>query len=843
LGEGEVKMKRASLFAIIAMVALLVPVVAPVFASGPTQPPVDTSTLYVGTIDWGPRRADPVRAYDTASGELLFNVYDTLIEMGQDAVNPLYPDIVWDDEEPYFKFRPRLAVNVPERQEIVATFVSAGPIPEDPTCTWLNGTKYHICGWVDNNPDGVFGEIDVIYIMEYDTGGNPVTCRTWQTISVDAPGGKIVAHRFYYEFIIRLTDGAGNPIYFYDNLGNVVGTLDIWDVEYSFKRGLVQDQYGSPMWMYYKPFFDQMNSDFWDTGNATDAWCLSYLIKDAIEVFPETNTVRFNLGINFPDIAFKQIMSQTWASILDKDWCIGKGCWDGELFSDDGRYTGSTAGNNIPDWFESWRHCIAFGYVSPIQAIKPENYAGTGPYRVIVASAANKLVVLERNPNYWRGWPAPGRKAYLDYVDIEYIADWPTRKAAFLGGQIDVCAVPRANMLELLDPNDPARMITTDPSIITIKNIQPVLAMDAVFFTFTVVPTSTAIYSGKFPDGIPPNFFNNTHVRKAFAYAFDHGKYINDVWLGEGICRETPLIYGLVPDYYTKGPDPPWTYNKDLDKIKAELEQAMFTQDGETKSVWDWGGFKLDIYYNSGNDPRYLACKYIKDTFDEINTKYGKNFQINIVGPDWSTYLDLMEEFKMPLWIIGWLADFADADNWDRPFMHSYGDFSYYQNYTAWNGWTTPGPRTGLDKDKLIDIAVKTPDGPDRAKYYADLDDIYIMDCPSFPIIQASGRRWQKYWVKGWYYNALYPSQYYYKLYKEQACWADITGPTTGVPDVVCNMRDIGYIAKHFGAKYGEDKFLPSTYGVGCSDVYGDQKIDMRDIGFACKHFGHTTQP
>jgi hypothetical protein len=117
------------------------------------------------------------------------------------------------------------------------------------------------------------------------------------------------------------------------------------------------------------------------------------------------------------------------------------------------------------------------------------------------------------------------------------------------------------------------------------------------------------------------------------------------------------------------------------------------------------------------------------------------------------------------------------------------------------------------------------------------------MDCPSFPIIQASGRRWQKYWVKGWYYNALYPSQYYYKLYKEQACWADITGPTTGVPDVVCNMRDIGYIAKHFGAKYGEDKFLPSTYGVGCSDVYGDQKIDMRDIGFACKHFGHTTQP
>ncbi len=850
-------MKKASLFALVAMVALLIPVVAPAFATGPTQPPVDTTTLYVGTIAWGPRRADPVRAYDTGSGELLFNVYDTLIEMGGDIVNPLYPTITWHSEEQYWEFRPLLAVNVPERQEIVATFISdTKPIPADPTGVYLNDTAFQIVGWVDNNPDGVFGEIDVIYVMEF-ADGSPVTCRAWQTISVNAATGVIVAHRFFYEFQLR-TDPV---IFFYDSAGNVVGQFGIDDVVYSIQRGLVQDQYGSPMWMFYKPFFDQMNSDFWDTGDPADAWELSYLIKDTIEIVStDPPIVRFNLGISFPDIAFKQIMSQTWASILDKDWCIGKGCWDGELFSDDGRYTGSTAGNNIPDWFESWRHCAAFGGVSPIQAIDPANYAGTGPYRVIVASKADNLVVLQRNPNYWRGWPAPyyttgGQlqrlPGYLEYVDIEYIADWTTRKTAFLACQLDVCAVPRANMMELLDPNDPARMITIDPAIVTVKNVGPVLSMDAVFFTFTISPTSPAIYSGGFPDGIPTDFFNNTHTRRAFAYAFDHGKYINEVWLKEGTCRETPLIYGLVPDYYTKGPDPPWTYNYDLDKIKTELQQAMFTQDGTTKSVWDWGGFKMIIYYNSGNDPRRLACEYIKAAFDAINSLYGKNFIIEIQGPDWPTYLDMMEAFDMPLYLIGWLADFADADNFARPFMHSYGDFSYFQNYTAWNGWTTPGPRTGLDKDKLIDIALKTPDGPQRATYYADLDDIYIADCPGFPIIQPLGRRWTKYWVKGWYYNALYPAQYYYKLYKAQACWSDVTGPTIGIPDNVCNMRDIGYIASHFGAKAPDPaatppydpKFAPSTYGIGCADVYGDLKVDMRDIGLACKHFGHTTQP
>jgi len=259
---------------------------------------------------------------------------------------------------------------------------------------------------------------------------------------------------------------------------------------------------------------------------------------------------------------------------------------------------------------------------------------------------------------------------------------------------------------------------------------------------------------------------NNVHVRRAFAYAFNHSKYLEQAWWGEAICRETCDIYGLLPDYYCYSPDPPWTYDYNLAKMQEELELAMFTQGAETKSVWAWGGFHLKIYYNAGNDPRRVACELVKSAFDALNAANpGKNFAVDIEAPDWSTFLQYMEEFKMPLWIIGWLADFADADNWKRPYMHSYGDFSYYSNYSSWNGWDqTLGPRTGLSKDFLIDLAVKTPDGPDREDMYKDLDDIYILDVPNYPIVQPLGRRWCKYWVKGWYYNTLYPSQYYYKM-------------------------------------------------------------------------------
>ncbi|MEM3616882.1 MAG: ABC transporter substrate-binding protein [Candidatus Bathyarchaeia archaeon] len=665
--------------------------------------------------------------------------------------------------------------------------------------------------------------------------------------------------KLYYHRIIIKTF-LGNipiPIKFYNCSGVEVGTLDVGDIEYSIKRGLVQDQYGSPMWMFYEMFFGEMNSDIWDTGNPEDAWILSSLIDNVCEI--NGDDVILNMAGDLQGDAVLYILSGPWASILDKEWCISKGCWDGELFSDDGRYTGSVAENGIPDWFESWRHCIAFGYVSPIQSIKPENYAGTGPYRVVVASAAQNLVVLRRNPNYWRGWPAPfyidtatgelvRLPGYLEYIDIEYIADWTTRKTAFLACQLDVCAVPRANMMELLDPNDPARMEPLYPEIKTIKNISPVLSVYAMFFTFTVNPMSPFIYTGRFPDGIPPDFFNNTHVRRAFAYAFNHTKVLKEVWQYEAICRETPSIYGLIPDYYTKRPDPPWTYDRSLDHIKAELQQAYFTQDGETKSVWDWGGFHLKLCFWYDWFPIY---EDIVEAFWEINSMYGKDFIIDIDVVDWSTYLSLIEYMEMPAYVMSWKVDYPDIDNLYRPFMHSCGDFAYFQNYTAWNGWCgTLGPRTGLNKDQLIDIAVITPDGPERATYYADLEDIYIADCPSFPIAQPSERKWIKYWVKGWYYNPLSPDYYYY-MYKEQACWADVTGPTVGIPDGVCNMRDIGYIARHFGARAPDPaatppydpRWAPGTYGCGGSDVYGDRKIDMRDIGYACRHFGHTTQP
>ena len=65
----------------------------------------------------------------------------------------------------------------------------------------------------------------------------------------------------------------------------------------------------------------------------------------------------------------------------------------------------------------------------------------------------------------------------------------------------------------------------------------------------------------------------------------------------------------------------------------------------------------------------------------------------------------------------------------------------------------------------------------------------------------------------------------------------DITVPTEGVPDGTCNMRDIGYMCEHFGARPGLN-WDPNCDVTG--PVYGvpDGVVNMRDIGEACSKFG-----
>jgi hypothetical protein len=65
----------------------------------------------------------------------------------------------------------------------------------------------------------------------------------------------------------------------------------------------------------------------------------------------------------------------------------------------------------------------------------------------------------------------------------------------------------------------------------------------------------------------------------------------------------------------------------------------------------------------------------------------------------------------------------------------------------------------------------------------------------------------------------------------------DVTSATQGVPDGVCDMRDIGYIAGKFGATSSSPNWDPNCDVTGPTGM-PDGTVNMRDIGEACLHFG-----
>jgi len=98
-------------------------------------------------------------------------------------------------------------------------------------------------------------------------------------------------------------------------------------------------------------------------------------------------------------------------------------------------------------------------------------------------------------------------------------------------------------------------------------------------------------------------------------------------------------------------------------------------------------GFTFDAVYNEGNLARQTAALLLKSAFDQINAQYGTKFTIKVTSIPWNSYRILQRTRFMPYCISSWFADFPDAHDFAYPFMHSLGFFSYLQGFKGVTGF------------------------------------------------------------------------------------------------------------------------------------------------------------
>jgi len=256
--------------------------------------------------------------------------------------------------------------------------------------------------------------------------------------------------------------------------------------------------------------------------------------------------------------------------------------------------------------------------------------------------------------------------------------------------------------------------------------------------------------SGKLDgEGIPPDFFSDIHVRKGFSYLFPYDIMIEKAQQGQAIRNPGPIPEGLLG--YTD--DPELFYEFDLEKAKEEFQQAW---DGE---LWE-KGCKYNIFYNEGNDVRKTACDMLSTYAKMVNPK----FELTPVGVQWSSYLKQFLAEQLPMYTIGWLADYPDPHNWVPTYLGSSGTYSGYygENYIEW---------AKENVDPLIEAAMKSTDPEERASIYKELQQIAHDQAIALYLYQPIGHHVQRDWVKGWYYNAMISGlpagADFYAVYKE----------------------------------------------------------------------------
>lgn len=230
----------------------------------PAQTPIDKSTYYVGTIGQ-PSRLDPARAYDSASGELIQNVYEPLIWYG--------------DKHPV-TFTGGVGHNLTSSEQSdlsVYVPVIAMEVPNDTN------------GGIFRNYTGVADELWAF----------PINTNAQFPSWTAANGTLMPAH-------------------------NV--TVD--DVVYSFQRQMVYDSPSAPTWMWYETAFNcswfswddcfgydasYSNGTFIYTANETTA---GNLISSWVYGSEEAGKVYFHFLYPYSDVAMYQISQRHGAPYL-----------------------------------------------------------------------------------------------------------------------------------------------------------------------------------------------------------------------------------------------------------------------------------------------------------------------------------------------------------------------------------------------------------------------------------------------------------------------------------------------------------------------------------------------
>jgi peptide/nickel transport system substrate-binding protein len=516
------------------------------------------------------------------------------------------------------------------------------------------------------------------------------------------------------------------------------------DFAYTFQRGLLQSDPNGPQWLLLEPILGYTSGDVTEeigegayagdreallaNAAAEELAAVCERTKAAIVADDAAGTLTFNLAQ--PWGPFLATLAQSWGATFDMEWAVENGAWDGDCATWQNFYAPGAENDELS------------GIIN-----------GTGPYMLDHWTPGEEYVLVA-NPNYWRAdgdvmWEnGPSGAPRIQTVITRIVDEWGTRFAALQAGDAETVTVNPENRPQVDEfvgedcnyatfectatenPDGPLRRWADLPNP----------SRTDVFLNFNVATDDQGnnpyIGSGQLDgNGIPPDFFSDLNVRRAFNLCFDYETYIAEGLNGDGVRNNGPIILDML-GYNPDGP----MYEYDPEQCAAELEQAHGGVLPET-------GFRLQIAFNTGNTTRQTVGEILQAELGAINPLY----QIETVGLPWPTLLRSFGARQLPVAVSGWIEDIHDPHNWVQPY--TVGTFAGRQNLPE---------DLGAQFLELVTAGVAAVDPAEREQIYFELQQLHYDTAPQIILAQATARRYEQRWVQDWYYNPITFGGYYY---------------------------------------------------------------------------------
>ncbi|PMQ02300.1 MAG: peptide ABC transporter substrate-binding protein [Dictyoglomus sp. NZ13-RE01] len=325
-------------------------------------------------------------------------------------------------------------------------------------------------------------------------------------------------------------------------------------------------------------------------------------------------------------------------------------------------------------------------------ATKP---VGTGAY-IFDEWKHDVKIRVKANLKYFRGRP------YTDAIEWAIIPDENVDFMNFEKGNLDITGVP--------DPE--WDRVSNDPKYKPYILSKPILGIYYLGFNVKQKP------------------FDNKYLRWAIARAIDKDSIVKVIRRNRAEVAYTilpPSMPGFSKDLYNWAKE---NFSYNVEEAKKLLEKAGYP-----------GGKGLPevvIYYNSSK-----AHQRIMEAIQANLLAIGINAKIQ--NYDWAVYLDLLDKGKLPVYRLGWVADYIDPDNFLWVLFNSAnfgegGNHSFYEN-----------PKV----DELTNKARKVSSWNLRVKYYNEAERIILEDMPIVPIYYYVSQPIYQPWVHGLYVDPL----------------------------------------------------------------------------------------